>query len=317
METIEESNLLDYLSNIPFVYRDKLNLPEDLKFGTEIEFMVDQTHDIYKSLRKVLYTQTGDRKYFKLGSNHRVVSYNGGKKIYEIKSPVLCNNNEDFNSLRVVCDELSNHNTSPSNQKGVHVHVDLSTLENNERFLSIFLKIFCIYEHIIFRFSYGEEEYSNINVSSYSREVSNRLYNYLTTHNYNEEFNSVLNDLRDLFACKSYAINFHKKDLSCNNETIEVRTFNSTMNPVIIQNDINLVLSIINQIVENGIDIDLLDYRFKEYDRKFYVKESYSKMNLQDAVELSDLVFNYDEDKDYFLRQYAIKTNPKKKKLVI
>ncbi|MBO6195123.1 MAG: amidoligase family protein [Bacilli bacterium] len=317
MGTNEESSLLNYLANIPFVYRDKLNVPEDMKFGAEIEFMSDDVHDIYKVLRKALNNQTGKRKYYKLESNNRVVRYNQGKRIFEIKTPVLYNSEENFDSLKQVCDAFRNHILMPSNQKGVHVHVDLSTLERNERFLNTFLKIFCIYEHIIFRFSYGEEEYSNINIASYSREVSNRLYNYLIKHNYNEEFEIFLNDLRELLKCKSYAINFHKKDIACNNETIEVRTFNSTMNPVIIQNDINLVLNIINQIVNNEIDLDLLDFRFREYDRKFYVKDSYSKINLQDAVEFSDLVFKDSEDKDYFLRQYAIKTNPKKKKLVI
>ena len=154
-------------------------------------------------------------------------------------------------------------------------------------------------------------------MSSYSREVSHRIFNYLKRYDSYMSYRDILIELRELLKCKSYAINFHQKDSSCKNETIEVRTFNSTTNPVIIQNDINLLLNMINQIVNNDIDIDLLDYRFSEYDRSFYVKEKYSDLNIEDAIEFSDLVFKESIDKDYFLRQYIIKDKPKQKKLVI
>ena len=63
--------------------------------------------------------------------------------------------------------------------------------------------------------------------------------------------------------------------------------------------------------------VDILNYRFNEYNREFYITEPYSKMNLDDAIEFSDLIFTSDLDKYYFLRQYAIKDKPKQKKLVI
>lgn len=317
METIDKNNLISYLSEMPFNYRSTLNVPEEMHFGTEIEFMTSNTSESDRSVRKVINRNSTFKKIYKFGVNNRVEVQNRNKRIYEIKTPVFSNNEEDFMSLKNVCNGLESINVMTSNEKGIHVHTDLSVLENNNRFLETFLKLFCIYEHIIFRFSYGEENESTINMTSYSRMVSHKLYKYLKNYNRSMSYDNFLRELRELLKCKSYAINFHQKDDSCKNETIEVRTFNSTTNSVIIQNDINLVLSIINQIVNNSIDIDLLDYRFSEYDRGFYVKEKYSDLHLDDAIEFSDMIFNDSVDKDYFLRQYVIKDKPKQKKLVI
>ena len=317
MNKIEENSILNYLSNIPFVYREKLNVPDDMKFGTEIEFMTGKTLDVEKRFIKIMKNQDpSNKKYYKLTGNRRVVYYNTGKKILELKTPVLINSKEDFDSLKRMCLSLS-ENTMPSNQKGIHVHVNMSLLEENPEYLDILLKILCIYEHILFRFSYGEEEESNINIASYSREISNRLYKYIKNMDSKQDFNKSIEELREKFKCKSYAINFHEKDLNCKTDTIEFRPFNSSLNPVIIQNDINLVLSMINSIRNDDVDLDKLGYRFKNYDKGSYIKETYSSLNMDDAIEFSDLIFSDKVDKDYFLRQYAIKSKPKQKKLVI
>ena len=317
METIEESNLIGYLTKLPFEYREKLDINQGLKFGTEIEFMSESKKGIDKVFKLMNRAHMQNNKYYRLSGSSRLVIPNFDKRIYEIKTPILENNKEDFHDLKYICDGLTNLELLPSNQKGIHVHVDLSSLEDNSRFLEDLLKVFCIYEHIIFRFSYGEEEDCNINCTAYSREISCMLYNFIRNTDFFDDFRNILPKLRELLKCKTYALNFHQKDISCKNETVEFRMFNGTLNPTILQNDINLCLNLINTITSNLLDRDLIDYKFNEYDRGFYVKESYSKLNMNDAIEFSDLIFNTNKDKDYFLRQYTIKDNPKKKKLVI
>ncbi len=317
MDTIEKNSLLNYLADMDFSYREQLNVSEDINFGTEIEFMVKNGYEQDRNLRKLINTNSEIGKVYRLGEYKKYDSSIRDKRIFEIRTPVLSNTKEDFKSLYNICEGLNKMGLEESNQKGVHVHADLSMLEENKEFLETFLKIFCIYEHIIFRFSYGNNNESNININSYSREVSSKIYNYLRKMDKDKSFTKTLIDLRHLFKCKSYALNFHQKDLACKKETIEIRTFNSTFDPVIIQNNINFVLSMFNQIKTGNVDLDLLNYRFNEYNREFYYTEPYSSMNLDDAVELSDLIFIHDQDKDYFLRQYAIKEKPKQKKLVI
>lgn len=315
MSTLEEENLMEYLENIPFEYRERLYTDPSIKFGTEIEFMINKSKSLDK-IYKLTY-KFFDKKIFRISQSSRVVIPKFDKKIYEIKTPVLSNDMNDFVDLKKICEGLDKEDVVPGNQKGVHVHIDLSTFENNQYYLKLFLQLFCIYEHIISRFSYGEEDISTINYASYSREISSLLYDFIKTHDFNEDFDVLIQDLREVLRCKSYALNFHQKDDNCKNETIEFRTFNGTFNPTIIQNDINMCLNMVNRIIDEEVDVDLLDYRFKEYNKGFYIKESYSKLFMEDAIEFSDLIFNYNKDKDYFLRQYAIKSNPRKKKLVI
>lgn len=317
MDTIEKNSLINYLTKMDFNYREKLNVSDDIHFGAEIEYMVRNGNEHDKTIRKIINSNSNMKKIYKIAEYRRCDASNKDKKIYEIRTPILSNNTDDFHSLYNICNGISKMGTEESNQKGVHVHVDLALLDENKEFLDTFLKLFSIYEHIIFRFSYGNLSESNINVNSYSREVSSKIYNYLMSNDPSMSFHNTISDLRHLFKCKNYAINFHQRDFSCKNETIEIRTFNSTLDPVIIQNNINFVLNMINQVVTDQIDLDFLNYRFSEYDREFYVTEPYSNLNLDDAIEFSDLIFNTDLDKDYFLRQYVIKNEPKQKKLVI
>lgn len=317
MEKLEENSILDYLSKMPFEYRDNLNVPEDMNFGTEIEFMVKQRNNVEREFRKFMLNQAGKKKYFKLTNDPRVVKSNTGMKIIELKTPVLKNTKEDFCILRNIINDMTSDEIVPSNQKGIHVHADMSQLENNPEHLETLLKLLCLYEHIINRFSYGEEDRTNINLANYSRQISNKLYKYLKRNGKLEDFDKSIKELREIFNLKTYAINFHQKDFNCKTDTIEIRQFNSSFNPVIIQNDINLVLSMIHNTINNNVDKELLDYKFDEYDNKLYSSKSSFDLNLSDAIEFSDLVFNKQEDQDYFLRQYAIKPHSKEKKLVI
>ncbi len=312
MNIVDEHNIVNNLLNKEFKYRDILNVDNDIPFGMELEFVSYNKKDVDKIVKDL----KAQKKNYKVDDANKSYNLLNENKIYELKTPSLYNNTSTFKDIKDTCDILERNKVQTSNNKGMHVHVDLSSLDEYSEYLFTFLKIFSIYEHIIFRFSYGEDETSNINISSYSREISNLLYNYLSREDLSDDFNHNIDELQKLLTCKSYALNFHKKDNNVKNDTIEMRTFNSTLNPIIIQNNINLFLSIISSIRNNEIDKDLINYRFEEYDKGFYVRENYSKINESDALEFSDLIFSHEIDKEYFLRQYEIKKQ-KIKKLVI
>ena len=312
-----EKDILEKLSNIDFKYRNLLNIDDQMKFGTEIEFVSSNKNNIHKIIKNLNHKYELKTNSFALSENNKIYNMFTNDKVFEIKTPVFNNSVKSFHCLKEICDELEKIDVKNSNQKGMHVHVNLSSFDEETEYLYTFLKLFSIYEHVIFRFSYGEEEYSNINISSYSREISNILYNYLRRKNLSKDFKQNILELQELLKCKSYALNFHKKDDKVKEETVEMRTFNSTTNPIIIQNNINLLLSMISRITYSEIDLDLIDYRFKNYDRGFYKREKYSEINLDDAIELSELLFETETDKDYFLKQYLIKNDIKTKKLVI
>lgn len=316
MEKTYRNDLEEKLLELDFSYRNMLNIDDEMKFGTELEFVSSNKNDLIKMLKTINHKYNLTDNY-SITDNNKIYNMFTNDKVFEIKSPVLNNDINHFSSLKAICDALEELKVKTSNQKGMHVHVNLSSFDEETEYLFTFLKLFSIYEHIIFRFSFGEERTSNINVSSYSREISNILYSYLIRKNLSSDFYENINELRTLLKCKSYALNFHKKDDSVKEDTIEMRTFNSVINPVIVQNNINLLLNMITRITYSELDRDLLDYRFKNYDKGFYVRENYSEEHLDDAIEFSDLMFESETDKDYFLRQYLIKNDPKTKKLVI
>ena len=99
MEKMEKKSILYYLSKMPFEYREILNVPENMNFGAEIEFMVKQRNSVEKEFRRFMINQAGKKKIYKLAYDPRVVKANSGMKIIELKTPVLRNTKEDFDSL--------------------------------------------------------------------------------------------------------------------------------------------------------------------------------------------------------------------------
>ena len=67
METIEESNLIGYLTKLPFEYREKLDINQGLKFGTEIEFMSESKKGIDKVFKLMNRAHMQNNKYSLFG----------------------------------------------------------------------------------------------------------------------------------------------------------------------------------------------------------------------------------------------------------
>ena len=117
---------------------------------------------------------------------------------------------------------------------------------------------------------------------------------------------------------------------------MEVRCFNGSLDPVIVQNNINLIASILHAVLENRIDLDYLNLEYQKYskrkinfDRPYeilngheciaYNNELYSfnKVDLNKVMKFTDMVFIHERDKYMFLKQYFKLFNPEdmKKKL--
>ena len=87
------------------------------------------------------------------------------------------------------------------------------------------------------------------------------------------------------------------------NNTIEFRTPNGTLEPVIWQNNLNLFLALINYAKSTKFDEDIILKRYQSIKGKIDIK-LYSQIYLKQAIELADLIFDKNIDKVYFLRQY-------------
>lgn len=308
--------IYDYLNDIDFKYRSKLNVLEDTPFGLELQFNTYRGIDLKHYIKQYNKKHTFDKKIINYNDDEIIHQKTNDNICFDVKLPVLKNNEGDFNLLKEICDSLdliNNHNMS---KKGMHLHTNLSILEENNDDLILFLKIITLYEHVLFRFSYGNDLNSNIDLDNYSREISRKIYDYIKNEECSEDFYSNIANLRKILNCKSYALNFHESDNNVKKDTIEFRNFNSTTDSVIVQNNINLVFNLFNSVKNNELDRDYIDYKLGDYEYSLYDKNNYDGLFLEDAIEFSDLIFSTSTDKEYFLRQYLVK-EPKQKKLVI
>lgn len=305
--------LNDYLLKINFNYRELLNVSNDIPYTLDIDFMSFQSSDIKKSISNFNEKSKSFNKPFIISENS--IFKKTDKNICIVKSDVLNNKLKDNELINEFCNSISNIKGPISSNKEIHINVGLNELNNDNYNLLTLLKIYLLYEHIIYRFSYGDDLSSQVSMSLYSKELSNLLYDFIKGNDITDDFNKNIDILRKKVIKKDHALNINKKNQVLKTDSIEFKMYNSKTNIFVIQNYINLVLNLIERIKNDDIDNSYLDDKLLNYDYNFYKTENYKDSYYGDALEFCDLIFLDDIDKDYFLRQYFIKE--KTKKLVI
>lgn len=316
----------DDLLNFDFEYRDILNIPDNVFFGVEIEF-VDAFFDLvrreidrfnlkdftcYPDVTKFI-TSVRDYDEWKC-INDSTVQYDdiyGQVMGGEVTSPILFNSNDCFKALHKVCDILNSIDDLSINFRcGLHVHVDRTIYgEDGKSFLRL-LKLWMLYEDIIYRFSYGNTSIERAYVNIYAQPINQLVYRDLDILNKyeNDDFEYIIK----LFRRKILGLSFFHTKKSCQqiNNTVEVRMFNGTTDETIIQNDINFVVSLFMYAISDSYDDELIEYMIKKFSpmelKNFRVEKK------DKAIEFSNLIFKNDIDKLYFLKQYLKLHNKKK-----
>ena len=95
-------------------------------------------------------------------------------------------------------------------------------------------------------------------------------------------------------------------DKEVDKNTIECRVANGTFNPIIWQNNINLLIKLLEYSKSEDFNDELLNRRLQETISKEIPSNiyKYSQIQTESAIELADLIFDNNLDKIYFLRQY-------------
>lgn len=278
-ETIEIN-----LRNNPLIYRDKLTIPSKVNFGLELELDNIKCHEVYKLVKK------------QIGWNvHKDKSLTEGKNA-EIISPVLQNTKETWTLIKKVGELLQTLNPTYNNCS-FQINFDgnlLPTLKDKVNFL----KLYAMYEDIIYRFSKGEDLNYRDSLEMYASPIILTLKGVM-------RFDDDI--IVDMFSNnKRYGIIFKTK---CK-DLIEFRTPNMTSNPVLWQNYITTFYYLIdcasrhkfnNKEVENYID------NFQNLD----VLENYEKVKKQKALTFSQSIFKNSTDRYNFMHQYLGKCQSK------
>lgn len=292
--------------------RRNLGLSSDVTFGLEIEFE-DANR---KVIEQELIKRFPDNR-FKVVDDGSL--YNGG----EINTPVFTDSEDNWLDLKTVCDIVF-RNASVLDNTGGHIHVGMHILGNNPKYWSNFAKLWMTYENVIFRFLYGEYISPRRGILEQARPISSDLIRNLERINDRAKKISAYQMFKVLDAGESFkerrkrAVNFtniselesYQYEMILDGDkvknTIEFRSPNGTFNPIIWQNNVNLLVHLFMYAKSDKFNEDIINRRMLQ------IKESeissnlrmYSRVYIDQAIELADLIFDNNLDKVYFLRQY-------------
>lgn len=291
-----KENLEDFY--IP--YRKTLDLPKDVTFGLEVEFKMDQFNDSYKA--NFIDEDNAALTFMEeLGYDYNYDVECEINDHIELVSPVLTDSAKTWEELDNILTFIKNNDGYYSGKCGAHVHVGKNILNSNSAWINFF-KLWYIFEDDIFRFTNGENYKLRENGDYKAAKIVSVCKNIIKDYNVFKDI-----DISYLSSNKLVAVNF-PSPLKCedfsnllktnsnpkaNNilNTVEFRSPNGTINPVIWQNNVNFFTRFMLSCANENLDKERLDYL-------------YNNKSLANVDDLVSFVFNDELDKKCFLRQY-------------
>ena len=290
--------------------RDRLGILQHLTFGLEIEFenaMIDPIKE-YVSER------------FKSGSWDIVPdgSLSNGS---EINSPILNDSTYAWSDLSSICDVVDKNAYVMDNTSG-HIHIGTHILGNNPKYWRNFAILWATYENVIFRFLYGEYVSPRSGICGYASPVSKdfiekmeKIEDRSTMQNANAMFRVFDTGEEVVKIRRRKSVNFtnisrlqpYIYNWPYEMNTVEFRSPNGTFNPVIWQNNVNLIMKMMLYCKSDKFNDELVFRRMKQIECDNIPSSigKYSRIYMEQAIELADMIFDNNLDKIYFLRQYV------------
>ena len=311
---------IEELKKINFEYKDKINIPEiqnkPISHGVEIEFAQAEYNKVKTDLEKLFQydprkrfekLRTEDYSIWKL-KNDGSVQIPNSKDIFtklggEITTPIMNNRIKDWKELKMVCDMLKqSENIKINGRCSAHIHTDRNIYKNLKEYKNL-LKLWMVYEDIIYRFSYGETASPRELTTKYAKPLSYLVHEILTPLEKVETEQELIKLIRIVGIERKMGLNLtNLTDIYKKKDTIEVRTYNGTINEKIIQNNILFNENLLYYATEEKFDEEFIEHRIKNY-TTIHLNESI-KIKQKKAQELANLIYNDEKDKIYFYKQY-------------
>lgn len=302
-DIIGQSYLKEMIEQWEIPYLGKLNF-DKINYGIELEFK----RAILEVLEKELvnkyhvselvygYHWTVGEEIFTIDED---VSYGG-----ELQSPIYSNQSSEWLELAEICDLLKQHQGYIDEDCSVHIHIGLDILGKDKKLWNKFLTLWAIYEPVLIQFASGEAEKIRRGLFSYAKPLQFKIADCFHKNI------DIWNDT-ELKNTRLTSINLQHLIQYLNNEsiylcTIEFRIANGTLNPIIIQNLLRCYGGMLKAVKENN---SRLNYYLKKYIDTDILYENrsieYQTSEFDMALELVDIIFDNDQDKLCFLKQYT------------
>lgn len=287
-------DLIILLNNFYLDLRYNISLDNSITFGTELEF-----EDADKEVIRDKISDELLRNWI-VKSDCSII--NGG----EVNSPILRDRESSWNELSKVCSILGEY-AKVGNSSAGHIHIGAHILGDDVTSWLNFIKLWSVYENIIFRFSYGEFLAGRKCILRYARPIKDILKDYYKQFKDNhvslENMLVILSKKRDQAVNFANVLKFSTGSFNLGN-TIEFRCPNATFKPEIWQNNIKFFAKFLQYSNSSLYDDDIVEERNKLDINNNLKYEMYNEIYLNQALELGDMLFDNNLDKIYFLKQY-------------
>lgn len=292
MKGFDLQDLIVLIDDYYLKLRDRLGLSSYVTFGLELEFECAMERKIKRQLRDAFL------------SDEWIIEPDETET--EIDSPILKDTKIAWENLNKVCSIVEPLGSVGKNSGG-HIHIGTQVLGAKRKSWLNFIKLWSVYENIIYRFSYGNFLTARPNLKEYAEPMAKVLWNDYEQLKRNK---SGLEAIILQISHKRYqAINFSNVSINhCGSfkdrNTIEFRCPNGSLDAVIWQNNVNLFVRMLLYSRSSSYDDDLIQQRHESIFDEFTELKWYDEIYLDQALELCDMIFTNNFDKVYFLRQY-------------
>lgn len=264
---------------------------ENLTFGIEIEYR-DLSRKIVTKFINDNHPNWESKKEDAIIKTSLNPSLGG-----EVVSPVLTDTEETWKELDEICNFFIQNNASSINT-GAHIHIGADVFENNSKYFLRFIKLWCAYEHIIYRFCYGDYIYARATLFEYSKPVSKELKFLIKTLKLTEQdFFDYLVTVLNLG--KKRGLNLSNINRNSNKNTIELRCPNGTFNKDVWHNNFLLFKRLIEYAKSNDYNEELMHHKLL-----LEHEITDNKIIIEEAIELANLIYPTEQEKLLFLKQY-------------
>ena len=301
---IDLQELLYYIDNYYLELRNRLGFSDFVTFGLELEFE--------NAMRNRIETKLNET----LGKDVWVLKDDGSLDDgAEINSPILRDKVSTWKNLKQVCDVVSD-NASIGKKSGGHIHIGTQVLGIKTESWLNFIKLWSVYENIIYRFVYGDMLVARSSMLQYAAPMAKDFWRDYLNLSQSKQI-SVQDIIKKVDCQRNQAVNFKnakQTNKASKYNTIEFRCPNGTLNPIIWQNNVNFFVNLLQYSSSPSFNNDIVQERKQINEDKYVSLDFYNEIYLQQALELTDMLFHNNFDKVYFLRQYLKSFEITKKK---
>lgn len=283
-------------------YHSYLGIDSKISFGVELEFQDVLLYYVKKELSKDERFK-GWIIHEDKSCTYQIDDFAVGG---EISSPILHDIDVDWKILAEVLQRLNGLKARVTEETAFQVHVGAQIFEQDIRNVVNFVKLWCVFEHVIFKFSYGKDAIYRPKILYFAHPIADATK---LKCNQIPMFLDRLSCPKKLGYDKKWTLNFQNYsvlsvDEEVNND-IEIRCANGLLDKNMIQNTIYFYLKLMLYVMSDSFNEDYINYLFEHLQVKEF--KDYSKTYVRDVLLLVDLIFDNSLDKINFLKQYIKK----------